>query len=128
MDTVKRKAVYAYTCPTCGSAFTVYGNSHRKYCCHEYYIADRSETEQDRQCLYEATKAEREKVAADIQRRGIRRREFERFITKPEKLSEAVSEFDEALRGQPGGICDRGQREVDGVHAEWRDRDGCIGI
>ena len=24
-----------------GSAFTAYGNSHRKYCCHECYIADR---------------------------------------------------------------------------------------
>jgi len=41
MDMVKRKAIYEYTCPTCGSAFTAYGNSHRKYCCHECYIADR---------------------------------------------------------------------------------------
>jgi len=48
---------------------------------------------------YEATKAEREKVAADIRQRGIRRREFERFITELEKLPEAVSEFDEALWG-----------------------------
>ena len=36
MDMVKRKAI-----PTCGSAFTAYGNSHRKYCCHVCYIADR---------------------------------------------------------------------------------------
>ena len=50
---------------------------------------------------YEATKAEREKVAADIRRRGIRRREFERFITELEKLPEAVSEFDDALWGSP---------------------------
>jgi len=41
MTMVKRKAIYEYTCPTCGSAFTAYGNSHRKYCCHECYIADR---------------------------------------------------------------------------------------
>ena len=48
---------------------------------------------------YEAAKAEREKVAADIRQRGIRRREFERFITELEKLPEAVSEFDETLWG-----------------------------
>ena len=48
---------------------------------------------------YEATKAEREKVAADIRQRGIRKREFERFITELKKLPEAVSEFDEALWG-----------------------------
>ena len=41
MDLVKRNAVYEYTCPTCGTAFTAYGNRHRKYCCHECYIADR---------------------------------------------------------------------------------------
>ena len=41
MTMVKRKAIYEYTCPTCGSAFTAYGNRHRKYCCHECYIADR---------------------------------------------------------------------------------------
>jgi len=48
---------------------------------------------------YEATKAEREQVAADIRQRGIRRREFERFIDELEKLPEAVPEFDEALWG-----------------------------
>ena len=48
---------------------------------------------------YEATKAEREGVAADIRQRGIRRREFERFITELEKLPEAVSDFDETLWG-----------------------------
>ena len=48
---------------------------------------------------YEATKAERDKAAADIRRRGIRRREFEWFITELEKLPEAVSEFDDALWG-----------------------------
>jgi endogenous inhibitor of DNA gyrase (YacG/DUF329 family) len=41
MDLVNRKAIYEYTCPTCGTAFTAYGNNHRKYCCHECYIADR---------------------------------------------------------------------------------------
>ena len=48
---------------------------------------------------YEATKAEREKVAVDIRQRGIRRREFERFIVELEKLPEAVSDFDETLWG-----------------------------
>ena len=48
---------------------------------------------------YEATKAEREKVAVDIRQRGIRRREFERFNTELKKLPEAVSEFDDALWG-----------------------------
>ena len=41
MDFVNRKAIYAYTCPACGTAFTAYGNNHRKYCCHECYIVDR---------------------------------------------------------------------------------------
>lgn len=49
---------------------------------------------------YEAGKAEREKLAADNRKRGIRRREFERFITELEKLPEAVSEFDYAFRGR----------------------------
>ena len=38
-------------------------------------------------------------MAADIRQRGIRRREFERFITELEKLPKAVSEFDEVLWG-----------------------------
>ena len=37
----KRKAVYTFTCPACGKAFTVYGNSHRKFCSHACYIAYR---------------------------------------------------------------------------------------
>ena len=41
MDQVKRKAIYDYVCPACGKSFTAYGNAHRKYCCHECYIADR---------------------------------------------------------------------------------------
>ena len=28
-------------CKNCGVMFTVYGNKHRKYCCHECYINDR---------------------------------------------------------------------------------------
>ena len=48
---------------------------------------------------YEATKAERDQVASDIRQRGIRRREFERFIDELKKLPEVVSEFDEALWG-----------------------------
>ena len=53
----------------------------------------------NRECRYEVTKAEREQVAADIRQRGIRRREFERFIMELEKLPEVVSEFDETLWG-----------------------------
>ncbi len=40
-EAVNQKAVYEYTCPVCGSPFTAYGNSHRKYCSHACYIADR---------------------------------------------------------------------------------------
>lgn len=41
LDKVKRKAIYEYICPHCGKPFTVYGNSSRKYCSHECYVADR---------------------------------------------------------------------------------------
>lgn len=40
-EKITRKAVYSYTCAGCGKSFTAYGNSHRKYCCHGCYIADR---------------------------------------------------------------------------------------
>ena len=40
-EKITRKAVYSYTCAKCGKPFTAYGNSHRKYCCHVCYIADR---------------------------------------------------------------------------------------
>lgn len=45
---------------------------------------------------YEATKAERDSVAAGIRQKGIRRREFQRFISTLEKLPDTVTEFDEA--------------------------------
>ena len=38
-------------------------------------------------------------LAAEIRQRGIRRREFERFITTLESLPDQVTEFDEALWG-----------------------------
>ena len=41
LDLVKRKAIYHFTCPTCGREFTAYGNAHRKYCSHSCYIEDR---------------------------------------------------------------------------------------
>ena len=41
LDLVKRKAVYTFTCLACGKKFTVYGNSHRKFCSHACYIAYR---------------------------------------------------------------------------------------
>ena len=38
---VKRKAVYHFVCPACGTAFSAYGNDHRKYCSRSCYIEDR---------------------------------------------------------------------------------------
>ena len=40
-EAVKQKAIYVFTCPNCGNAFTVYGNKNRKYCSHSCYITDR---------------------------------------------------------------------------------------
>ncbi|MCD8336683.1 MAG: RNA polymerase subunit sigma-70 [Lachnospiraceae bacterium] len=40
-EAVNCKANYSYVCAGCGKAFSAYGNSHRKYCCHECYIRDR---------------------------------------------------------------------------------------
>lgn len=40
-ELVKRKAVYEFTCPECGTTFTAYGNSGRKYCSHACYISAR---------------------------------------------------------------------------------------
>jgi len=34
-------AIYSFTCAHCGKSFAAYGNSHRKYCSHACYIADR---------------------------------------------------------------------------------------
>lgn len=41
LNLVKRKAMYEFTCPTCGKVFFAYGNRNRKYCSHECYILDR---------------------------------------------------------------------------------------
>ena len=38
---VKRKAMYEYTCPSCGSTFYAYSNRNRKYCSHECYVEAR---------------------------------------------------------------------------------------
>ena len=48
---------------------------------------------------FEETKAKYEKVTEEISTKGIRRREFDRFIKAVEKLPEMVTEFDEALWG-----------------------------
>ena len=48
---------------------------------------------------FETTKAKYEKVTAEITAKGIRRREFDRFIKAMEKLPGMVAEFDEALWG-----------------------------
>ena len=41
LDKVQRKTVYGFKCSHCGKAFSIYGDSRRKYCSHECYIADR---------------------------------------------------------------------------------------
>lgn len=41
LELVKRKTVYTFTCPNCGKKFSVYGNSHRKFCSHACYISYR---------------------------------------------------------------------------------------
>lgn len=46
---------------------------------------------------YEATKKKRDQAAAEIRQKGIRRREFERFITTLEKLPDEVTEFEEGM-------------------------------
>ena len=40
-DKLKKKAIYSFVCAHCGKEFTAYGNTHRKYCSHDCYIADR---------------------------------------------------------------------------------------
>lgn len=35
------KYIYNFSCKYCGKSFSVYGNAHRKYCCHDCYIKDR---------------------------------------------------------------------------------------
>lgn len=40
-DQINRKAIYKIKCLNCGKEFEVYGNKHRKYCCHECYIQHR---------------------------------------------------------------------------------------
>lgn len=41
LDMVNRKANYNFECAYCKKPFIAYGNSKRKYCSHECYIADR---------------------------------------------------------------------------------------
>ena len=48
---------------------------------------------------FQETKDKYDAVTTEIAQRGIRRREFERFIAELEKLPGAVTEFDEALWG-----------------------------
>ena len=48
---------------------------------------------------FQETKNKYDAVTAEITQRGIRRREFQRFITALEKLPENIAEFDEALWG-----------------------------
>jgi len=40
-DQIRKRAVYSFTCPVCGAAFTAYGNARRKYCSHFCYIKSR---------------------------------------------------------------------------------------
>ena len=40
-EKMNRKATYEFVCAHCKKPFSAYGNSKRKYCSHECYIADR---------------------------------------------------------------------------------------
>ena len=40
-ESIRQKAVYSFTCPNCRKGFSAYGNSARKYCSHDCYIAAR---------------------------------------------------------------------------------------
>lgn len=40
-EKVNRKAVYSFNCSYCGTPFTAYGNTGRKYCSHACYVNDR---------------------------------------------------------------------------------------
>ena len=40
-ESVVRKAVYRFTCPTCGEEFEAYGNANRKYCSRACFMAIR---------------------------------------------------------------------------------------
>ena len=37
-ELVLRKSVHTFSCSNCGEEFSAYGDSHRKFCCHECYI------------------------------------------------------------------------------------------
>ena len=41
LDQVKRKAYYTFRCVHCGKVFQVYGDSRRRYCSHDCFIAAR---------------------------------------------------------------------------------------
>lgn len=41
LDKVNRKAVYTHECAHCKKIFIAYGNSKRKYCSHECFVAAR---------------------------------------------------------------------------------------
>ena len=36
-EAIHRKAIYHFTCPTCGKPFDSYGNAHRQYCSRACY-------------------------------------------------------------------------------------------
>lgn len=40
-EALNKKANYDFVCEHCKKPFQAYGNSHRKYCSHECYIAER---------------------------------------------------------------------------------------
>ncbi len=40
-EQVVRKAIYTFVCACCGKPFTAYGNTSRKYCCHNCYVMAR---------------------------------------------------------------------------------------
>ena len=48
---------------------------------------------------FEADKAEYDRVTSEIAKRGIRRREIDRFIKETAEMPDVITEFDEALWG-----------------------------
>ena len=40
-EQINRQSAVSTVCPVCHKTFQDYANHHRKYCCHECYIADR---------------------------------------------------------------------------------------
>ena len=78
--------VTTHTCKNCGKEIIQYpGRKEKKFCSDA--------------CRNRWWKARYEQVTAEIAMKGVRRREFGRFIKSVENLPGMINEFDEALWG-----------------------------